>query len=471
MQSASWFAPPEFDSSSEGPSGSDGRRHPRQEREPLPPPTLDDKLIAAALEKMESGEVLGALPERPPRQTPAWTKAPPAPSSSPESLHSTTAATLPPHPSSPEAEWPPVPVPEAVVDEVPPEQVTDPGSPGFSEEEALAAVPVPEAEPRSVEDFGISTDVIPEAFRVEPQLRSASESPYLPPIAPSPAEPAVSRFLDLEHSEPPASARELETAWFSDLGQRPAQEHPLLADEGPAWTLDRESSLADTLVRPSAELEPMPVPVPEDAAAAVPEPAPAPAADVQISSPMIDVFRRSAVLENSSSEAAPVPETPVPETEASETDSEAPANRVVRARVASIGARSLAWLVDGALLAATITLFALAAAKVAGTTMSPLTAVRDPLIAAGLLGLAAVVGAVYAAVGALFGGQTFGARLARVRVLDRSGRPPGLSRSLLRGVSASLGTLFFLIGLVWVVVDDRGQALHDKIASTYVVRT
>ncbi|MDF1564881.1 MAG: RDD family protein [Deltaproteobacteria bacterium] len=501
MQSASWFVSPDDKSQDEA------RKHvPKGHRRVLsrrPPraPQLDDELIAAALEEMSAGEALGAsLPERPARQAPASAPLDPG-------HFSREAVTLPPHPASalalaplpealrddvPEAEAPAealrddVPEAEAPAEALQPAEsedlaVTDPGLPGFAERIAHLPIPVPEREPEPVAAAEVEveappSDVIPEAFRVEPAPEpplTLDEAPrYSPPITPAPAEPRPSRFLDLEHSEPPTSSESLEAAWFAGLGERSSEE--------PAWAgTVMEESLADTVVRPADELPALPVPTPEPAedreapeheVSAESITTPPGIGELRISSPAFDVFRRSAVLDTPRPEHDPRDSALTPASELEDEEIRPAERKIVRARVASIGARALAWLIDGAILSSTVAGLAWAAARVAGSDLGPASVLRDPLVAAGFLGLAAVVGTVYAAAGALVGGQTFGARLAKVRVLDRRGRAPGLKLALLRGFTASVGTLFFLVGLVWVVVDDRGQALHDKIAKTYVVR-
>lgn len=77
-------------------------------------------------------------------------------------------------------------------------------------------------------------------------------------------------------------------------------------------------------------------------------------------------------------------------------------------------------------------------------------------------------------------GQTFGKQLLGIRVQRIDGQPMSAGTALLRelvvknlliGISSSF--LFFiplLLDCLWPLWDDRGQALHDKLASTVVVR-
>jgi uncharacterized RDD family membrane protein YckC len=75
-------------------------------------------------------------------------------------------------------------------------------------------------------------------------------------------------------------------------------------------------------------------------------------------------------------------------------------------------------------------------------------------------------------------GQTFGKKVAGVRVVTADGRPLGFRRSILRwlpvGVPVTIGLLavpILLIDALWCTWDKpRRQCLHDKAAATLVVR-
>jgi len=70
--------------------------------------------------------------------------------------------------------------------------------------------------------------------------------------------------------------------------------------------------------------------------------------------------------------------------------------------------------------------------------------------------------------------RTLGYRLARVRLVDIRGESPRSLRvtfrlllTLMGGYSSALGLVDFL----WITGDDHKQALRDKLAHTYVIRT
>ena len=145
------------------------------------------------------------------------------------------------------------------------------------------------------------------------------------------------------------------------------------------------------------------------------------------------------------------------------------AHPVVRARVASVARRGLAWAVDGAVLVSVVTGTVYAAAHLAGHPAGLGAVAHDPLLLGAALGFGAILGLVYVGLFTAAGGQTFGARLAGIRILDQRGASPSVGRAFARAAAAALGTLACLLGLVWVLLDDRGQALHDWVARTYVV--
>src|SRR5438132_8653337 len=74
-------------------------------------------------------------------------------------------------------------------------------------------------------------------------------------------------------------------------------------------------------------------------------------------------------------------------------------------------------------------------------------------------------------------GQTWGKQATGIRVLRDDGQPMNVGRALLReGVGKQLLALitlytYLIVDYLWPLWDRENQALHDKIASTHVVRT
>lgn len=70
-------------------------------------------------------------------------------------------------------------------------------------------------------------------------------------------------------------------------------------------------------------------------------------------------------------------------------------------------------------------------------------------------------------------GQTWGARIVGVKVIDEhSGAPIGFWRALGRSLFASFisGNVFYL-GYLWMLWDDKNQTWQDKVVNTVVVKT
>jgi uncharacterized RDD family membrane protein YckC len=68
----------------------------------------------------------------------------------------------------------------------------------------------------------------------------------------------------------------------------------------------------------------------------------------------------------------------------------------------------------------------------------------------------------------MLAGQTPGKRLMGVRIVRTDGERITLGPAIRRWVGYWLSAILFL-GYLWVLVDDRRQALHDKLAGTLVV--
>jgi len=69
------------------------------------------------------------------------------------------------------------------------------------------------------------------------------------------------------------------------------------------------------------------------------------------------------------------------------------------------------------------------------------------------------------------GGQTFGMRMLRLRVVtaNEPGGRVGWVRAVGRGLAALLSLGALALGFAWIVIDERHQGWHDKLAGTLVV--
>ena len=85
--------------------------------------------------------------------------------------------------------------------------------------------------------------------------------------------------------------------------------------------------------------------------------------------------------------------------------------------------------------------------------------------------LTVVIAAAYAAVFALlWGGRTPGRAALGLRLVDASGAPPGPVRAVVRAILSVVSFSALLAGFWVALFDRRGQTLHDKLTSTFVVR-
>jgi uncharacterized RDD family membrane protein YckC len=85
--------------------------------------------------------------------------------------------------------------------------------------------------------------------------------------------------------------------------------------------------------------------------------------------------------------------------------------------------------------------------------------------------LLVLIGGVYGGVlGWLWEGTTLGRRIFGLRLVDKSGGPPTPVRAIVRAVLSLFSFGFFLGGFWLALFDRRGQTLHDKLTSTFVVR-
>lgn len=153
----------------------------------------------------------------------------------------------------------------------------------------------------------------------------------------------------------------------------------------------------------------------------------------------------------------------------------------VHARPASLWRRLLAFGVDASAIFGVVALYLLLASSVAGTQAPATTLTGLDLFLLQLRSLQSVLipgvilliilSLVYCAVAAfLWNGRTLGRRLLGLRLVDTRGQAPAPGRAVVRALLASVSFGFFLAGFWMALFDRRGQTLHDKLTSTYVVQ-
>lgn len=68
-------------------------------------------------------------------------------------------------------------------------------------------------------------------------------------------------------------------------------------------------------------------------------------------------------------------------------------------------------------------------------------------------------------------GQTVGKKVMKIKVVDANGNKPSYLTFFLRDyIGKAISAIIFFIGFFMILWDKNKQGLHDKIASTYVVK-
>ena len=119
--------------------------------------------------------------------------------------------------------------------------------------------------------------------------------------------------------------------------------------------------------------------------------------------------------------------------------------------LASFGQRAMAWLIDIVLLA------------VIGEILTRINPSESN-------GLSALIDIGYMVV--LLGGpygQTVGAKIARVRVVNMNGRQLGYLRGTARYFVSGISAIILGLGYLWMLKDPKKQTLHDKVAGSLVI--
>ncbi len=155
----------------------------------------------------------------------------------------------------------------------------------------------------------------------------------------------------------------------------------------------------------------------------------------------------------------------------------------IHARPASLWRRLLSFTVDTAALVGVATLYITLASAITGlkvpsssqglTALDSMAAWMHALKAVLLPGafLLLVLATVYCAIAAfLWNGRTLGRLLLGLRLVDTHGVAPAPTRAILRAMLSVVSFGLFLGGFWMAIFDRRGQTLHDKLTSTFVVQ-
>ena len=119
--------------------------------------------------------------------------------------------------------------------------------------------------------------------------------------------------------------------------------------------------------------------------------------------------------------------------------------------LATFGQRALAWLIDIVLLA----VIGEVLVHINTKSANGLSAIID-------------IGYMTLLLGGPFG-QTVGAKVARVRVVNMEGRQLGYLRAALRYFISGFSAIIFGLGYLWMLKDPKRQTLHDKLCVSLVI--
>ncbi|WP_239470059.1 RDD family protein [Archangium violaceum] len=338
----------------------------------------------------------------------------------------------------------------------------------------------------------------PQGPRPQAPAPAAPRAPGLPVMPPRPQAPAA------QMAPAPAPRPQAPAAPAAPRAQAPAQAAAPRPSAPPQATPSFNlPGVAAPAPRPSA-----PQPVVESAAAPAPAPRQASAPGLPVVPPRPQAVAQQAVahaprqvaaaeeeasfsvdLDETLDESEPVtlpmgaPDNPAPVRAAPVKAPALPETGVteVHARPASLWRRLLAFTIDTGAIGGVAALYLMLASSVAGvqapqTGLSGLDAfviqvraLQSVLVPGAVLLL--VLSLVYCAVAAfLWNGRTLGRRLLGLRLVDTHGMAPAPGRAVVRAMLASLSFGLFLAGFWMALFDRRGQTLHDKLTSTYVVQ-
>jgi uncharacterized RDD family membrane protein YckC len=151
----------------------------------------------------------------------------------------------------------------------------------------------------------------------------------------------------------------------------------------------------------------------------------------------------------------------------------------IHARPAPLWRRMIAGVLDASILGGVLSLFLFAASAAVGlkapaARLSGIDAVVARLVSWQPLlvpaaGLAVLLAVVYATAFGMLG-RTPGRLITGLRLVDESGLAPAPGRAAFRAVLSVVSFSLFLCGFWLALFDRRGQTLHDKLSSTFVVR-
>ena len=149
-------------------------------------------------------------------------------------------------------------------------------------------------------------------------------------------------------------------------------------------------------------------------------------------------------------------------------------------RFAGLGARLIAYIIDGFIVTIVIIVVSLVFAAIAAAAFASNTTTDSSGAAVG-----AVVGGTVVYIVVIFlvsiayfpwywarGGQTPGMKMMHIRIVrDADGGPIDGGAAILRLIGLYVSGAVFYLGFIWVFVDKRRRGWHDLIAGTVVIES
>ena len=139
---------------------------------------------------------------------------------------------------------------------------------------------------------------------------------------------------------------------------------------------------------------------------------------------------------------------------------------------AGLGRRFVAHLIDGFLcLVAYMIIGSLVAAQTGGLTDDGFSMQGAPALVVMLLTFIVTLG-YFAILESSSGGKTLGKLIAGIRVADTGGGKASFNQALMRNILRLVDFLvFYIVGIVLILMSEKNQRLGDRVAGTVVLRT
>jgi uncharacterized RDD family membrane protein YckC len=139
-------------------------------------------------------------------------------------------------------------------------------------------------------------------------------------------------------------------------------------------------------------------------------------------------------------------------------------------RFAGYGARLIAYIIDGIVLAIVVSVVSIALLAILAAAAANDSATVAGLTAVVWILAVLIISLLYFPYFWANGGATPGMRLFHIRVVrDADGGPVGWGAAILRLIGYWINGLVLYLGYIWIFIDKRRRGWHDLIAGTVVI--